>query len=198
MIRKGLWKSRTLTTPVQGNKPELSSWEYNQHSEEALPVRGPHGTAHSATQTTQLTLAPSATFHKDWHVSGVQEGWQTSSACHSNSHHHKWPYLRSSPHPKRTLLWLLKIRSSEIHQQTYHHAVVLLLSRLLQNTAKEFKVIHILFYHMGKIFPARKGRHKMTDLKHNVTPTSKGSALGKKKNKTKQATELIYRSSLQL
>lgn len=85
-------------------------------------------------------------------------------------------------HSHRTLPWLLKIRSSEIHQQTYHHAVVLLLSRFLQNTAKEFEVIQILFYHMDKIFPAGKGRHKMTDLKHKVTPTSKGPAPGKKQH----------------
>lgn len=105
-------------------------------------------------------------------------------------------------HSHRTLPWLLKIRSSEVHQQTYHHAVVLLLSRFLQNTAKEFEVIQILFYHMDKIFPAGKGRHKMTDLKHKVTPMSKGPAPWKKnppKPNNKQTTpKPIYRSSLQL
>lgn len=98
MTRKGLWKWRTQPTPVQGHKPGLSSWECNQHSEQALPARGSHKTTNSAMQTAWLTLTPSATFHKDWHVSRVQEGWQMPHVSHGNSHHHKWPYLRNSPH----------------------------------------------------------------------------------------------------
>lgn len=125
-----------------GHKPGLSSWECNQYAEQARPA---HRTAHSTMQTTDTST--------EGYLLMLVESRRDDS--HINSHHHKLPYLKSSSQPQRTLLWHLKTRSSEIHQ-TYHHTVVLLLSHLLQNTAKELKVIQILFYDMDKIFPAGK------------------------------------------